>query len=177
MMSIFRPKLDLLFSGLGNSFLFHFFSPLIDGSFMCKYMGAFKLVGLWGVYDGTMAFVYLHQRAGWLHDWMGMGGVDGIMKSPFRAAGNRSPMSLMLWWFDVVCIAERAPELSLDTNPPRDIIGTISMHQNPWNMEAMCNQELALAIFTLSHMFSPRTLQAIFLLPLELTASPPNKTI
>jgi hypothetical protein len=57
-----------------------------------------------------------------------------------------------------VCIAERAPELSLDTNPPRDINKTISMHQNPWNMEAMCNQELALAIFTLSHMFTPRLL-------------------
>jgi hypothetical protein len=52
--------------------------------------------------------------------------------------------------------------LSLDTNPPRDIIGTISMHRNPWNMEAMCNQELALAIFTLSHLFRPHIASHIF---------------
>jgi hypothetical protein len=47
------------------------------------------------------------------------------------------------------------------------------MHQNPWDMEAMCNEKLELAIFARSHIFRLRLLHlaSMFLIPLELTAS------
>jgi hypothetical protein len=47
-------------------------------------MGAFKrlVCGAFMMDDGIC---YLHHQAGWVHDWMGMGGwVDGIMKSLFE---------------------------------------------------------------------------------------------
>jgi hypothetical protein len=68
----FRPKLDLFFPGWEILPLPLFF--LIDGSFMCKIWGLLNGWSMGGVYDGRMAFVILHQRAGWVHDWMGMGG-------------------------------------------------------------------------------------------------------
>jgi len=98
MMSIFRPKLDLLFSGLGNSSFFLLLFSLIDGSFMCKIWGLLNGLGLWEAFmmdDGICLFC-ISERAGFMTGWGSVGG--WYNEIPFSSCWKQiSLVSLMLW--------------------------------------------------------------------------------